>query len=414
VLVRIARWGAAAVLVLSLGCGQPSRQVPGEAAGENRGGWAERPLTGIPAEAELWDVAVREGIFVASGELPGSESDDSMMGLWRSTDGVSWTEVHRERYLRGGDGPPDAQVSSGPSGFAVVGASCESHCQPLALTSADGRAWSPGDVRRRTDLRGATSARLLRGTPSVAYEGAALLDVIDSGGWMAVGWMQAGSYDAEPAVWRTRDAGATWEPIPPEAIPKGGDRADHMERVIVWSGRLLASGLSHVESGAISDRLWVSAGANEWRSIPVPAPTWRLREMASIRSGGAFRAFLAGNATETEAAVWRSEKEGEWQRLDDPALTKLRLVSGLKAGPTGLVLLGSEQEQHALWGSPDGIHWLQTLRLGRRPAGWSTAIATKDRWFVYGTTGKGPAGEGGRQVVWTTKPRCATGASLCP
>lgn len=245
----------------------------------------------------------------------------------------------------------------------------------------------------------------------MAYEGAALLDVIDSGGWLAVGWMQAGSYDAEPAVWRTRDAGATWEPVHPGVIPPGGRRSDHMERVIAWGGDLLASGLSQEESGGISDRLWLSSpGENEWRSLPAPV-TWRIMGMASLGSG---EAFLAGYARESEAAVWWSEGEGEWQRSTDPGLAILQLARGLKAGETGLVLIGAGEGRNALWGSPDGVHWLQTLRLDDHSAFWSTAIPTKDRWFVYGTTGKGSAGQGGRQVVWTTTPRCATGASMCP
>jgi hypothetical protein len=173
-------------------------------------------VSGIPAEAELWDVAVRDGVFVATGDLnvlsPGS--DEEFMGVWRSADGVSWSEVHREEYLQNIDGAPPARVASGAGGFAIVGASCDGyHCRPLALTSADGRAWVPGDVRRHAGVRATTV--------DVAYEGAALLDVIDSGGWLAVGWAQAGSSDAEPAVWRTRDAGATWEPVPPEKMPSG-------------------------------------------------------------------------------------------------------------------------------------------------------------------------------------------------
>jgi hypothetical protein len=230
--MRTARWGAVALCLVMIGCAEhvgprseqatvttagnsSTESVEGEsdrAAPSNRGGWTTTPLSGIPAGAELWDVAVGDGVFVATGLLPSTGDEDPPMGVWRSTDGVAWTEVHRERYLQHVDGAPSARVTAGPGGFAVVGASCEGHCQPMALTSADGRAWTPGDVRYRPGVRGATAARLLRGTPSLAYQGAALLDVIDSGGWLAVGWIQAGSYDAEPAVWRSRDAGATWEP----------------------------------------------------------------------------------------------------------------------------------------------------------------------------------------------------------
>jgi hypothetical protein len=190
-----------------------------------------------------------------------------------------------------------------------------------------------------------------------------------------------------------------------------------MERVMAWSGRLLASGISQGESGGISPRLWLSAGANEWR--PVSAPdAWLLRDMASIRSG---EAFLAGSRHEIEGGVWRSaDEDGEWEHSTDPGLAKLQQGYGLEAGATGLVLLGEERRPEpnrpragvpALWGSPDGVHWVQTLRLEERSAGWSATIPTKDRWFVYGTTGEGADR---RHVVWTATPRCATGAANCP
>jgi hypothetical protein len=340
-----------------------------------------------------------------------------------------------QEYLQNVDGAPSAQVASGPSGFAIVGASCDGyHCRPLALTSADGRAWVPGDVRRHASLRRPTAARpstgsagtrvlraaptrLLRGTPDVAYEGAALMDVIESGGWLAVGWAQAGNTDAEPAVWRSSDAGATWEPIPPEGIPPGGDRADHMERVIAWSGYLLATGIEQNGAGGIEPRLWLSAGANEWRSTPPDTGFWYVRDVTSLVSG---EAFLGGSNPSLEGAVWRAKTEGAWERVQDPELAPLASVYGLKAGESGLVLLGTERgsdpqssagSRPGLWGSPDGVHWLQTLRLEERGADWSAVIPTSDRWFVYGTTGEGPDR---RQVVWTTIPRCATGGSICP
>jgi hypothetical protein len=423
-----------ALLVVLPACVEPSRQEPRQATVttaadtttstaperpplSNTGGWTAAPLSGIPADAQFWDVALWDGVFVATGQLP-SAGDDDAMALWRSTDGLAWTEVHREPYLQNIDGAPSARVASGPRGFAVVGASCDggrwsTPCRPLALTSADGRAWTEGDVRFRAGLRGATKARLLRGTPQYAYEGAAMLDVIDSGGWLAVGWIQAGSYDAEPAVWRARDAGATWEPIPAEGIPPGGSRADHMERVTTWRGRLLAMGFDQGQSGGTSPRLWASVGPNEWRSLSAPDVLY-LDDMASLVSG---EAFLAGLATGSDAAVWRSRKGGEWERSTDPALANLQVADVLESGPTGLVLLGAERGSDpntsgtggpAVWGSPDGVHWIQTLRL---PAVWSATIPTKDRWFVYGTTGEGPER---RHVVWTTMPRCATGAANCP
>lgn len=184
-----------------------------------------------------------------------------------------------------------------------------------------------------------------------------------------MGWAQAGSYDAEPAVWRTRDAGATWEPVPPDKILPGGNRADHMERVIAWNGRLFAMGIEQNGAGGIAPRLWVSVGGDEWQYSPADIDAWYLSDVASLVSG---EAFLSGAASDLQGAVWRAATEGQWERVIDPELATLQWAQGLKAARTGLVLLGadrgSDQEISsasvpALWGSPDGIHWLQTLRL---------------------------------------------------
>lgn len=234
---------------------------------------------------------------------------------------------------------------------------------------------------------------------------------------MAVGWAQAGSSDAEPAVWRTRDAGATWEPIPPEKIPPGGSRADHMERVIAWSGRLLATGIEQNGAGGIAPRLWLSIGEDEWQYSPTGIDAWALSDVASLVSG---EAFLAGATNDLQGAIWRAESGGPWERVSDPELATLQWAQALKAGSTGLVLLGADQASDqamqsanapALWGSPDGVHWVQTLRLEGHAATWSAAVSTPDQWLVYGTTGDPPER---RQVVWTAIPRCATGGAICP
>ena len=70
-------------------------------------------------------MAVWDGVFIATGDLNvSSPGPEEFMGVWSSTDGVSWAEVHREEYLQNVDGAPPAPVASGPSGFAIVGAIC--------------------------------------------------------------------------------------------------------------------------------------------------------------------------------------------------------------------------------------------------------------------------------------------------
>jgi hypothetical protein len=139
--------------------------------------------------------------------------------------------------------------------------------------------------------------------------------------------------------------------------------------------------------------------------------------MASLAAG---QAFLIGKPSQGEqGAVWRSEKEGDWQRSDDPGLANLVLASGLQSDGKGLVLFGQERgpshetSSPALWGSPDGIHWLQTSRLAGQSVLWSTATATTDAWFVYGAEVT-VEGQQRRQTVWRTNPRCATAAANCP
>src|SRR5438270_4073518 len=108
---------------------------PSEAVSADRPGrWETRDVTGLPATAEIADVVVRDGVWVAVGSVQGRPVafQPLDLGIWRSRDGVAWQEAYRTRAQ--GDESTSGHVTVTSDGFALAGTTCRNQvCRPIAV-----------------------------------------------------------------------------------------------------------------------------------------------------------------------------------------------------------------------------------------------------------------------------------------
>ena len=370
-------------------------------------GWRSFLLSGMPDSAQVHSVAAGSGGFAAVGNDIVKGDDRSGFVVWRSTDGMAWTEVYRAA----GDLVADANVVAAGGGFAVVGARCawpnqpgsareEARCEPFAVASADGGTWTPVQI----DAGG--------GPPG---SGALVSDVAGDGDGtlVAVGWAARTGGDRDPAVWRSSDGGRSWT-RPAAPIPSTAGTPDEMRTLGRAAGGWVAAGLDELERGGGRDvyftrqepRLWRSADGLVWVRVDPPE---HASDVHLLTAAGTV-SYAAGGAT-GGVSVWRAGPDGRWSSTDNgfPQGNPSSLWV-LEADDDGLILGGLEpqpdsRKRPVLWGSNDGRSYRRTLTVAE-PVRFTTAVRSGDHWFVYGTSS---AGAGQVNRGWVASVKCATG-----
>jgi hypothetical protein len=373
---RRALTGAVLLLLLpSVSCAETSTP----ASGRSSPSWAAQDVTGLPATADVGEVVVREGVWVAVGSVQSHPvaGEPIDLAIWRSPDGLAWREAYRTRGH--GDESTSGHVTVTADGFAAVGTACRNQaCEPIALVSADGRKWRPA-ARPPAGMDAG-------GSPRGAVAGVAGLP--DASGrpgrdLVAVGYAASqpwgGTADARPVVWRSGDAGRTWDAHSPTLTGPGHvypfDRVEAVGRSVVAHG--IEEGTDHLAH----DVLWRSDdGGRRWRRVTVPDAVDLSTMPVTGRPRGAL--LLIGRRPSGEPALWRSEDLTHWtQTTTAPARHGVLLDTG-----EGLVFARSLE----LWGSrPGAARFERTYTFGpkEQPA-VEAMVALDHRTYVYVTTGR--------------------------
>jgi hypothetical protein len=142
-----------------------------------------------------------------------------------------------------------------------------------------------------------------------------------------------------PALWQTRDGGATWQKV---SVPGGPvqDLAVAGDRVLAVPGRCGASG------GACSVRVYsAAAGSDDWRAVPDAAGAG-VRSARLVVSGGAgyVLAMTAGLGRPVLLAG-PVNGSGRWRSVPDPC--RGAWSGALAAAPGGWLFLGCGLEPGA-------------------------------------------------------------------
>jgi len=317
---------------------------------------------GMIPEVAVNGTAVAGGVQIAVGSANGYPA------VWRRAAGGSWTLVS-PLSLASAD-PALAGLSAvthGSAGWLAVGPG------PFVLTSADGMTWrSAGAITH--DLAGVSAVQAASGPRGyviagkvVQPDGSCLADVWwspDLASWTKAhdvnetsgssqvltvaagpsGFVSAGSYENQPAVWTTPD-GRAWTTV---RLPApAGASAGVIQQVAIDGSHVVALG-QQTTADRIRPLAELSAdGGQTWQVVPFSAPGPGISFTALTAGSGGFTAALqfspAGAAP--GAAVWTSADGASWTRS---------AVSGLTGGgshdlsalaPSGSAVTGIDSVQ---------------------------------------------------------------------
>ena len=318
--------------------------------------WTVENLRGLPTTAQIADVVVRRGVWVAIGSVQSRRvaGQPFDMGLWRSSDGLSWQEAYRTRGH--GDESTKGHLAVTSDGFAVVGTGCENQtCRPIALVSSDGRRWRPASTPPNgIDNQGSPQGQVsgLAGVPDASGRPGRDLVAVGSTG---------GSPGGEPIVWRSHDAGRTWEG---GAAGLGGPgRVALLDWVVASGGRIVAHGFGKGADQLRHDVLLRSDDlGRHWVRVAVPDGVEEATKPGRPRDA----LFLMGRRPSGESGLWRSDDLVHWT---NPTTVPDRYGSLLDTGE-GLVFARSESYTDPdgrleVWGAaPDSARFDRTYFFG--------------------------------------------------
>jgi hypothetical protein len=185
---------------------------------------------------------------------------------------------------------------------------------------------------------------------------------ISDGRFVAVGRVivtDATGEHFDAAVWLSDD-GKSWRRAAGADDDLRGDRNQVMRDVADVDGRLVAVGRSRLD-GVV----WTSdEDGSDWTIVTDPAfrPETDNIELAAVATLAA-RVIAVGRETNQddvdEAAAWFSDDGGShWTRATVPNahFVEQQMVD-VVAAPPGLIAVGNDESQAAVWQSPDGSEW---------------------------------------------------------
>jgi hypothetical protein len=321
-------------------------------------------LVAVAPRGRIEDVIrVRDGSYLAVGSI------DWNAAIWRSSDGVTWSEVT--------DVPPVAaedakglngviQTADGYLGWGGLGARGSEGGRSIIWTSVDGTHWEeaailngflldvaaggPGYVgvgsKAGLDaLNGALAWSSIDGSAWIDSPGVpgggntAMFDAIPfDGGLLAVGGSRDEFGHVDGRVWRSDD-GIAWGEVSGDSVLAG----DGLYGVIVSDGRLIASSstrLSTVIGELDKPSIWVSGDGSSWtQAYGRDCCGWMLDV---VDEGGHLFAMYYWYVPEGKSgvALLRSDSGDHWMEIGTPVLdadiqwTRLMFVEG------GLGLIG--------------------------------------------------------------------------
>jgi len=228
-------------------------------------------------------------------------------------------------------------------------------------------------------------------------------------GWMSSvtaggpGLVAVGSAgDDSAAVWTSVD-GITWSRVPDNSAVFGTEDVEP----VLWS--VTAGGPGLVAVGSAEDHVaavWTSADGLTWSRIAHDDAVFPQGWMTSVTVGGP--GLVAVGGLDPGAAVWTSVDGITWSRVAlDESVFGESVMNAVTEGGPGLVAVGEDNGDAAVWTSPDGSIW---SRVPHDEAAFGSSLITSagggDKSMASVTSG-GPGlvavGSDGRDAaVWTS------------
>ena len=274
--------------------------------------WAEHPIgspgpTSALTSPALSSVTTGGGMLVAVGRV----------GIWRSTDGLTWEQAAPSSGLGG----IPLRVARGRAGFVAIGRGLGEPCQGRAWTSADGASWRDvalpdADHFCPTAVAGSASGYVVVGNDPL--DGGPVVLASSDG----VSWSRA---PAQPSL--------AWD-ADPEGVAWTGDR---------WTafGSFLPS--TSADQGV---QVWQSTDGLAWSRTSFLQPTGpfacdpgsvHMLDLTGFGPGYVAVGSCTANP-ELVGIAWTSATGGTWQGV----LGRVRPMSGVASNGTRLVAVGSD------------------------------------------------------------------------
>jgi len=207
----------------------------------------ERAVEPQAVNVRLHDVAWGPAGFVAIGPAGGPDAE-----TWRSDNGREWQAAPASQAL---SGFCPGMIAGGPLGYTVIGSDCGDPERPVIVTSVDGVSWT------RAPNQSSVSGSLLYGG-GVAAGGP---------GWIAFGrFKPSGSQTWGTQVWVSAD-GLAWRrtaflrPTAPY-VPCPADDNARMHDLVSFAGGYVAVGTSSCNNDP-HGAAWASPDGLAWHSL---------------------------------------------------------------------------------------------------------------------------------------------------
>ena len=338
------------------------------------------------ADGRSWSRAFDDDSSPGGGMFAVTATEKGLVGVgsarldaavWTSIDGSTWSRASETAEVFGGEAPQAMlDVTAGGPGFVAVGTDA---FEAAVWTSADGLSWS-----RRRDGSRAPGAE-------------AMLSVTQGGpGLVAVGFDGGNGLDA--AVWTSLD-GLEWERAAHDPVLVGpGDQV--MVAVIAGGPGVVAAGRDGLDAA-----VWTSTDGIRWSRARSRGSDFEGARIHGLSQGGP--GLVAVGSDGTEPVVWTSVDGLSWARAGDgvtavigPTIRGPGLMLDVTQGGPGLVAVGGDLLDAAVWTSTDGVLWSRAPRAGSLSGGpdrltMRSATTTGDGLVAVGTDGTSAA-------VWTS------------
>lgn len=298
-------------------------------------------------EESIRDVAAFGSGFVAVGSRTVDNDQDGI--VWFSPDGEEWEEM--DVPTMGGDGRQEARSVVGIGGELVAGGFVEGsggQGHPAVWRSRDGRTW--GATRTdlpMTDQRNAASDLVVRS-----------LSVGEGGSLVA-----AGGNDWRPRVWRSTDAGRTWEELPDPVHGEMFQDGVALRDAVSAQGVTVALG-SEPSVLLLAGARWEDATGDEFPKGGTQPFTTSVTDGPEgvVAAGGQYTAG-SGDARERYVGqVWHGS-DGSWEAVESEMLNAGHIMD-LTAFEGGYAAVGFEDfglaqgREIVSDPEPDGLVWI--------------------------------------------------------
>jgi hypothetical protein len=219
--------------------------------------------------------------------------------------------------------------------------------------------------------------------------------------WSAGGTTMAVGYaDAHPAVWR-HAANGTWSLVSASAL---GGLTGHLTSVAQGPSGWIAVGAMNAD-GAVEPVVFGSPDGVTW--TPQPALTGVAGSDAQFLGvaagpGGYLVVGKQGSGNQAHVALWWSADLKNWVNGETNGSAGSFAAAAVAVG-NGFVAVGSENNCHTIWTSPDGRNW--TAHDLTKPSGATTATLLSvavDQGGRFVAAGFATSGAGDIPIVVTS------------